>query len=515
MNPNELIQRYLHGEATDAEVAELDCLLANDPALRRRLIVEAGIDAGLCEIARERASQPPVAVRRRSVWRSWRPLAAAAAVVLAGLTGWFLPSSSSDLGTITQVMNVESSGEGAILAVGQRLKAGRVMLNRGAVQMRLSNGVTLLCEGPGELELLSPMRALLHSGQVVVRVPQNAIGFQMDAASARVVDLGTEFAMKAGPGLETDVQVFEGVVEASAARGGFASRIEAGHAARFTPTASVPKELAYSESRFLRKIPIEPGVPMPGKGGDEQFRPARHAEVVIPSVDKEIVVDGDLSEWSAEGRFFSARDAARSAEGRMRHDAEAFYIAAHIADPAPMQNSIDPGMDGEVGWRGGGLQVRLSLDRAQGWPVEANSPSYYSMRKLTATPEQIARAANARLVTLTLWHHAPSATDCLHLAYGFDYAGGVVNPPGYTAAFKRDADGKGYTIEARVPWSLLRAADDPPRAGDALAVCWHTHWSDPSGRLWRTHLVELRNPSEPLRIYDYERAASWGRALYR
>jgi hypothetical protein len=358
------------------------------------------------------------------------------------------------------------------------------------------------------------MRALLHSGQVVVRVPQNAIGFQMDAASARVVDLGTEFAMKAGPGLETDVQVFEGVVEASAARGGFASRIEAGRAARFTPAASVPKELTYSESRFLRKIPLEPGVPMPGKGGDD-FRPARHAEVVIPSVDKAIVVDGDLSEWSAEGRFFSQRDAARSVEGRMRHDAEAFYLAAHIADPAPMRNSIDPWMDGEMGWRGGGLQVRLSMDRAQSWPVQANSPSYYSMRKLTATPEQMARSANARLVTLTLWHHAPSATDCLHLAYGFDYAGGVVNPPGYTAAFKRDNDGKGYTIEARVPWSLLHAQDDPPRAGDVLAACWHTHWSDPSGRLWRTNLVELRNPSEPLRIYDYERAATWGRAIYR
>jgi hypothetical protein len=514
MNPNELIQRYLHGEATDAEVAELDRLLASDPALRRRLIVETGIDAGLCEIARERASQPPVPVRRRSVLLSWRPLAAAAVVVLGGLVWWLMPSSSSELGTITQMMNVESSGEGAGLAVGQGLKAGRVMLNRGAMEIRLSNGVTLLCEGPGELELLSPMRALLHSGQVVVRVPQNAIGFQMDAASARVVDLGTEFAMKAGPGLETDVQVFEGVVEASAARGGFASRIEAGRAARFTPAASVPKELTYSESRFLRKIPLEPGVPMPGKGGDD-FRPARHAEVVIPSVDKAIVVDGDLSEWSAEGRFFSQRDAARSVEGRMRHDAEAFYLAAHIADPAPMRNSIDPWMDGEMGWRGGGLQVRLSMDRAQSWPVQANSPSYYSMRKLTATPEQMARSANARLVTLTLWHHAPSATDCLHLAYGFDYAGGVVNPPGYTAAFKRDNDGKGYTIEARVPWSLLHAQDDPPRAGDVLAACWHTHWSDPSGRLWRTNLVELRNPSEPLRIYDYERAATWGRAIYR
>ena len=91
MNPNELIQRYQHGEATDAEVAELDRLLASDPALRRRLIVVSGIDAGLCEIARERASQPPVAVAvapRRSVWLSWRPLAAAAAI-----TGTIKPQS--------------------------------------------------------------------------------------------------------------------------------------------------------------------------------------------------------------------------------------------------------------------------------------------------------------------------------------------------------------------------------------------------------------------------------------
>lgn len=84
MNPNELFQRYLHGEATDAEVAELDRLLASDRALRRKLIVEMGIDAGLCEIARERASQPSVVAPRRSVWLSWRPLTAAAAGLVMG-----------------------------------------------------------------------------------------------------------------------------------------------------------------------------------------------------------------------------------------------------------------------------------------------------------------------------------------------------------------------------------------------------------------------------------------------
>jgi hypothetical protein len=85
MNPNELIQHYLHGEATDAEVAELDRLLASDRALRRKLIVETGIDAGLCEIARERASQPSAVVPRRSAWFSWRPLTAAAAGIVFGM----------------------------------------------------------------------------------------------------------------------------------------------------------------------------------------------------------------------------------------------------------------------------------------------------------------------------------------------------------------------------------------------------------------------------------------------
>jgi len=85
MNPNELIQRYLHGKATDNEVAEMDRLLASDRDLRRKVIVETGIDAGLCEIARERASQQLVVAPRRSVWLSWRPLTAAAAGILFGM----------------------------------------------------------------------------------------------------------------------------------------------------------------------------------------------------------------------------------------------------------------------------------------------------------------------------------------------------------------------------------------------------------------------------------------------
>jgi hypothetical protein len=519
MDTHELILRHLNGEASPVEFAELERRLASDPSERRKFVIEVGIDADLREIARERVAAPapstaPPSPRHPFRAFAWAFAAAAALLLTAFLSGWFPPRPHA-IGTVTQASHINAAEGNGPFTPGQPLKPGRVALKSGVLEIRLSNGVTLLHEGPGDLELISPMRTLLHSGQVVVRVPRNAVGFQMDAPSVRVVDLGTEFAVKTGPALVTDVQVFEGSVEASPSQGGFSKRLGAGQAARFTPTALSARELPYLKSRFIRQISIEPGIPLPGMGNEEHFRRALHTEALIPSVERKIQIDGDLSEWSDEGSFFSRRDPERSVEGRMRYDADAFYIAAHITDPAAMRNSIDPFMDGELGWRGGGLQVRLSLDRAQGWPVDANSPGYYKSRKLTATPEQIARAENERLVTLTLWHHEPSATDCLHLAFGFDYSGGAVNPPGYTSVFKRDADGAGYTIEARVPWALLRVEQDPPRAGDELAVCWHAHWSDPTGRVWQTNLVELRNPTEPLRIFDYERAASWGRAVYR
>ena len=183
MNPNELIQRYLHGEATDAEVAELDRLLVSDRVLRRRLIVETGIDAGLCEIARERASQPSVVAPRRSVRLSWRPLAAAAALVLF-IGGWVIGSSTrkappvSDnpeavddgVALLTQTLDASWTGTRQPRA-GAILSSGRLQLSRGLAQLEFYSGVRLIIEGPADVELVSANRAVCHSGRIRAWVP--------------------------------------------------------------------------------------------------------------------------------------------------------------------------------------------------------------------------------------------------------------------------------------------------------------------------------------------------------
>jgi hypothetical protein len=459
----------------------------------------------------------PVAESSRLSWRSVALAACLAVLAVAG--AWMFSgrgtkvAPAEPLATVGVVRGAVGAAD-ALFSAGQTLTAGRLALTAGAMELSLRNGVRMVFEGPGELELLTPMRAVLHGGQAVVRVPENARGFQLDTATAQVVDLGTEFGVKCGPGGATDVLVFEGEVLASARGGGagFPQELPAGKAARFSSGRAGPESLAYRPERFVRALPPERGIGIEGDGFPFN-RPDVEEVTVLPATPPP-VMDGDLSEWSAEGLFRGAKDAAHFIEGRMRYDADFLYIAARIGDPAPLLNRVDPALDADSAWRGGALQIRIAADGALGWPVQANGAAYYQMRRLPVDAAQLAQATHPALAHLTLWHFAPAALDCLHVAYGMDFHGAVVNPPGFRGAARRAPDGLGYVLEYALPWSLLHAPR-PPRAGETLALSWTAHWSDEGGRLWRGQRVEIGNRAEPPNIHPWERAATWGRAHFR
>jgi hypothetical protein len=439
------------------------------------------------------------------------------------------PRATPPLATITQTRFAMSASANQSLKRGQELGAERLAILGGAVEVTLRNGITILLEGPGELELLGEMKAFLHAGNAVVRLPKNGLsGFRLETATTDVLDLGTEFAVKAGAGLVTDVQVYDGAVMATGkpqnAGSTFPTRLSAGEAARFGPQNSgEPETIAYVDSRFIRRLPPDVGIEHRARTDREEdlrhFGRPQFDAITVTHAERPVTIDGRLDDWSAAGAFFSTRDGtaddAERVEGRMMFDAEHLYIAAHVGDPAPLRNVIDPALDADAAWRGGGLQVRLSTDRAMGWPVHANAPNYYAMRRLDPSAEERTAAHNPRLSHLTMWYHAPSKTACLTIASGMHVGRLVVNPVGFRGAFTRDADGKGYVLEYAIPWRLLNAGDDPPRSGDVLAAAWQIHWSDESGRLWRDQMVEIRNRREPSRILVWERAATWGRAEFR
>ena len=89
-------------------------------------------------------------------------------------------------------------------------------------EIQFRSGANILLEGPATLTISGGNQARLNQGKLVARVPPTASGFQVQTPEARVVDLGTEFAVwvnqhpKAGARTAcTEIHVLTGTVEIS------------------------------------------------------------------------------------------------------------------------------------------------------------------------------------------------------------------------------------------------------------------------------------------------------------
>jgi len=89
MNPGQLIHRYLSGEATEAEVSELNRLLAETPSLRKDFLFESSLDSSLRELALERLAgpNPSEAVSISPIFRPVAWFATAAAIIPTSVIG--------------------------------------------------------------------------------------------------------------------------------------------------------------------------------------------------------------------------------------------------------------------------------------------------------------------------------------------------------------------------------------------------------------------------------------------
>ena len=528
---SQLYSAWLDGRLSAEDSSGLDRELRGSREARDEFRAWAMLDNLMVEQAVATAFVEPQPTSLHSRRASWRAavvglgLASLLAVSVAAANRWY--AEGAPLGTVTNVRFPVVRGGEKPFVIGRAVAPGPLTLLSGALELTLRNGVVIVLEGEVNLDLRGELEAVLHAGSAVIRMSNGMRGFRLVTPTADVLDLGTEFAARTGPGLVTDVQVYDGAVMATgrseSAEGAFPRHLEAGEARRFRPDARDHGEpIPYSESRFVRHLPAPSEFVCPksrnaNEAARRLVRPRLEAIKVTRAVARPII-DGVLDDWSASGGFHATlRGAANGAEwvhGRMAYDEHCVYIAARVGDPAPLRSVIDPEVDPGRGWQGGSVQVRLSTDRVIGWPVDANAPAYYQMRRLEPSPEDRQKAANARLSHLTMWHHAPTGRACLVLNHGMDVNRFVVNPPGFAGCFRRGEDGLHYTLEYAIPWELLNAADAPPRSGDVLAAHWQVHWSDDSGLIWRDQIIEIGNILEDCGVSSFQRAAIWGRAEY-
>ena len=518
---------------------EVAAAVANDPQARRWYIDLMLLEADLDETHAGTAGGDVVdllaagSVGPRRRWRRLR-LAAAVALLLAvvggvgGIVAWQAVASIDREAALGQISNarmaVPPAGSAAgQLAPGRLLGRERMTVESGGIEVTLRGGGVIVVEGRAAFDLLSENAVFLHRGNLVVRQPDPNGRCVIETPAAAVeVELG-ECGVAVTETLATDVQNFSGTTLVQRHLGQFPLRLDAQTAVRLSAAEPLnDKTLAFDAGRFLRRLPAAPGAARratPGTAGFfRSFGRPRVGAISIPRTNGPVTVDGQLDEWPSEPAFRATRAADGSGpdwlEGWMLYDPTALYIAARVGDPHPLRNAIDPAQRLETLWHGGALQLFLSLDRALGWPAEGKPFAYFNCRHIKPPLAEEVKAANPRLLTLFLWHHAPSDTDRLAVTTGLG-SDAVEVADGYEGRFVPAADGRGYVLEYRIPWTTLRVADDPPQPGDHLATCWELHYSDETGRLWRDQIIEVRNPDEPAAIYPFESAATWGRADFQ
>jgi len=228
-----------------------------------------------------------------------------------------------------------------------------------------------------------------------------------------------------------------------------------------------------------------------------------HTEVHIVPTPGKVTVDGDLGDWDMSGAILMYLDEASketiSVRAAMMYDAEALYVGAHVKDPTPMVNNYALGGEVNMSWNADAVQLRLISD-----PSIQSSASLQTGGRMSAEEQKY-------VCHMTLWYSTLEKKAGLYVCYTLNFQDGQVNPPGVAGAYKEDADGKGYVLEYRLPWNVLRAPR-PLKGGDRIQLQCQLHWGQDSGTGLKYGMTDVRNPQSG--DLGYMGPSSWGAGVF-
>lgn len=288
MNPpshelQQLVALYFARQASAQEVARLSELLRTDRLARDYYLETADVHASLAIDETLWANHhapadrilplPPVPpAQSPSAGKPWK-IAAMVAVfaVCAALAGWWggnhfgQPAvttenenavSSPSLAVLSRALNAQWGEGSSNLNAGAELRAGRLDLAQGTVQVDFYSGVRLVIVGPAELELRSRREAWLQRGKLTCEVSEQGRGFRILAPGLQVVDLGTIFGVKVLDDGRPEVHVLEGRVAVAPTGGGRSTSLNQSEALRLsngTLTSTEFKGEEFPRSADLRQ----------------------------------------------------------------------------------------------------------------------------------------------------------------------------------------------------------------------------------------------------------------------
>lgn len=170
---------------------------------------------------------------------------------------------SNVVARLTRVWRPEWANSSEAVSEWAALKEGQTIeLKSGQAEVYFDSGAQLILQGPIRFQVLGPKLAKVFHGDLTARVSEQAKGFSLITSAGKIIDLGTEFGVSVQADGETDLVVFEGIVDLEHAprerrreqtdigSGPNYSRLTTGEAVRVKPNGSTQRIVAVDSNRF-------------------------------------------------------------------------------------------------------------------------------------------------------------------------------------------------------------------------------------------------------------------------
>ncbi len=215
-----------------------------------------------------------------------------------------------------------------------------------------------------------------------------------------------------------------------------------------------------------------------------------------------VTIDGRFDDWDLSGQIQSYADSSVkdvfSVKTAAMWDKDYLYLAFDWRDPYPMESQFNPLQDPGRGWMSDSVQLRILAGNQPSWFTtwcfEGDKPAIH-VAYLEAHGGELRNRENA---------------DAQFVLYAGE-SGVIELGQGAAMAYRMAADGKGFTQEVRLPWTLLYAAPHTASPGESIRLGMDFHYGPSGGRGRPIHsYCDNVRPGTSMRSFFWVNTDLWG-----
>lgn len=263
----ELRHRVLDRMADSDQVAEFEQLILSDTEIKRDFAEMLHQESALSIRGEERSgkseahfdrlqSVSPAPAATEHHWFRYAILAASMILMVSTAVVVLRERKIKPVVMLTSTQNCQWGATTLATMPGQALPPGRLVLTSGIAELKFPL-VDVTMEGPADVEILSADRCLVRSGRIYAKVHPGGEGFVVETPTSELTDQGTVFAVNVSPQGTSDLQVFDGLVDAKHLGSGKTIEVRPESGLRLSHDKTESLDASF-ESLALENLPAPP-----------------------------------------------------------------------------------------------------------------------------------------------------------------------------------------------------------------------------------------------------------------